>query len=314
MIATLGEALVDMIQQADGHYKACLGGGPYNFSIGTARQGVATTYLNPLSQDHFGQQFVQQLRINGVAMAADFTSAKPTALAIVSLDEHGKPTYAFHHDQVADRDFSVNKIIASLPANLSLLHTGTLALIPQDVDKVIAVLDAVRSRDALVSVDANMRPIAVDDVDAYVHGVQRALRHAHIVKASDEDLQHLGLHQTDFHAAAKSLFHHSGVQLVALTLGARGAALLTRAQTVESAVPTNLQLIDTVGAGDCFHAGLIAYLSRANKLNLHALQQCDEKFLQAALRHAVSAASLNIMRAGCDPATWEQTQAFSKTW
>ena len=57
MIAVLGEALVDMIQQADGNYKACPGGASYNFAIACAKQGVATSYLNPLSHDSFGRNF-----------------------------------------------------------------------------------------------------------------------------------------------------------------------------------------------------------------------------------------------------------------
>jgi fructokinase len=140
MIAALGEALVDLIQQPDGNFKPCLGGSVFNFCIGAARQGLDTAYLNPLSQDRFGQQFVTQLDKNKVELRAGYTSQLPTALAVVSLDGEGKPTYAFHHGPVADRDIDLQKVINSLPNNISLLHTGGLALIPPDVDKVIAVM------------------------------------------------------------------------------------------------------------------------------------------------------------------------------
>jgi fructokinase len=307
MIAALGEALVDLIQQPDGNFKPCLGGSVFNFTIGAARQGLDTAYLNPLSQDRFGQQFVAQLNDNKVAMRAGYISHFPTALAVVSLDAEGKPTYAFHHGPVADRDIDTQKIIASLPNKISLLHTGGLALIPEDVDKVIAVMQEVGG---VLSVDANLRPIASNDLEVYRQGVLRALKQAHIIKVSDEDLRHLGFASNDLIASAKKLFEHSEAQLIALTLGANGAALITRSAITQLTPPT-LRIQDTVGAGDCFQAGLISYLARAEKLNQAAIKTLDEKMLSKALRHAIAAASINITRAGCDPATWDETVAYS---
>lgn len=310
MIAALGEALVDLIQQPDGNFKACLGGSVFNFCIGAARQGLDTAYLNPLSQDRFGQQFVAQLNENKVEMRAGYTSRLPTALAVVSLDADGKPTYAFHHGPVADRDTETRKIIASLPNSISLLHTGGLALVPEDVDKVITVMQVVAKRGGVLSVDANLRPIATDDLPAYRQGVLRALKQAHIIKVSDEDLHHLGFASDDLIASAKKLFDHSEVQLIALTLGADGAVLITRSAMTQLA-PPKIRIKDTVGAGDCFQAGLISYLARAEKINQAAIKNLDEKILSETLRHAIAAASVNITRAGCDPATWKETAAFN---
>jgi fructokinase len=229
---------------------------------------------------------------------------------VVSLDAEGKPTYAFHHGPVADRDIDAQRVIASLPNHISLLHTGGLALVPEDIDKVIAVMQAVAQRGGVLSVDANLRPIATDDLPAYRQGVLRALKQAHVIKVSDEDLHHLGFASDDLIASAKKLFDHSEIQLIALTLGANGAALITRSAITQLA-PPKLRMQDTVGAGDCFQAGLISYLARAEKLNQAAIKNLDEKLLSNALRHAISAASINITRAGCDPATWDETVAFS---
>jgi fructokinase len=310
MIAALGEALVDLIQQPDGNFKPCLGGSVFNFCIGAARQGLNTAYLNPLSQDRFGQQFVAQLKVNKVEMRAGYISSLPTALAVVSLDAEGKPTYAFHHGPVADRDVEAQKVIASLPDQIDLLHTGGLALIPEDVDKIITVMQEGGRRGGVLSVDANLRPIASNDLAAYRQGVLRALRQAHIIKVSDEDLHHLGFSSHDLIASAKKLFEHSDIQLIALTLGANGAALITRSAFAQLS-PPKLSIQDTVGAGDCFQAGLIAYLSHAEKLTQAAIKNLDVTILSNALRHAIVAASINITRAGCDPATWEETAAFA---
>ena len=313
MIATIGEALVDLIEQADGRFEACLGGSVCNFTQALAMQGVPTTYLNPLSQDKFGTRFNDLLLKKAVNLGTGKRSTCPTSLAIVSLDEQGSPTYAFHRESVADRDISADQLIASLPAPCTLIHTGGLALVPADLDKILSTIGTASGRGTLISIEANLRPMAVKQRADYIAGVKRVLQQAHIVKVSDEDLEVLGLGDATLEQLSAALFENSSVQLIALTRGAAGAALLTRTQQVTMATPGQLKVIDTVGAGDCFQAGLIAYLQHAGKLAAAScLEQLDQAFLQAALQHAIAAASINITRTGCDPATWEQTIAFGK--
>lgn len=308
MIATMGEALVDLIEQPDGRFEACLGGSVCNFTIGLARQGVSTRYLNPLSEDHFGQCFGALLQDTGVGLAQAAPSGCPTALAIVSLDGQGTPTYAFHRQGVADRDISAARFIAGFPQQLELLHTGGLALVPEDIEKTLATIRAAVGRGALVSIDANMRPMVVRDLAAYAAGVKRALAQAHIVKVSNEDLDALGIDSASLERIGAALFAHSAVELIVFTRGAGGAALLTRARAVALPALAGLEVVDTVGAGDCFHAGLIAYLQHEGKLSTpDGIAGLAEEDLLAALRHALAAASINIARSGCNPATWEET-------
>ncbi|MES2933287.1 MAG: PfkB family carbohydrate kinase [Pseudomonadota bacterium] len=311
MIATIGEALVDMIELADGRFLPCLGGSVCNFSLGAARQGMATSYLNPLSGDRFGDRFRALLTGNGVVLAAPTASICPTSLAMVSLDQQGVPTYAFHREGVADRDVTAASLIATLPAPLQLLHTGGLALVPQDAPLALEVMQAARTRGALVSVDANLRPMVVQDREQYVAGVKQVMRQADIVKLSDEDLDVLGWGDLDDVALTAVLFDNAKLGLVAITRGKQGAALWTRHQQVRLAAPADLAVVDTVGAGDSFHAGLLAYLLRSGQMNSAAdLAHLPADLLSAALRHAIAAASINIMRSGCNPPTWEETAQF----
>lgn len=312
MIATIGEALVDLIEQADGRFQACLGGSVCNFSVALARQCAPVSYLNPLSEDKFGGQFLSLLSDNGVHLVSDSTSSCPTSLAIVSVDEHGCPTYAFHRQGVADRDIDASTLVARFPTSMKLMHTGGLALVPEDMEKILAATQVAKACGAIVSIDANLRPMVVKKHDVYIDGVRLAIRNAHIIKVSDEDLGILGFGDVTLAELGEIFFDESSVQLIALTRGAQGAALLTRTCQVEMAAPRGLAIVDTVGAGDCFHAGLISWLYHAGKLDaLSDVEQCDAGALGSALRHAISSASLNIMRTGCEPATWEQTVAFS---
>ncbi len=312
-IATIGEALVDMIEQADGRYQACLGGSVCNFTLGLARQGILTTYLNRLSEDKFGQQFTQRLQAAGVLLGTSIKSACATSLAMVYPDAQGVPHYSFYRHDVADRDISAELLVASFPDQLRLLHTGGLALVPEDLQKILTTMRAATNRGALVSVDANLRPMAVKHREAYIEGVKRALRQAHIIKVSENDLDVLGLGKKSLAELSAYLFSDSHVQLIAVTQGAKPAALITRACTVEYALTKPVHVADTVGAGDCFHAGLIAYLHRCGHLdNPESLEELNADFLRAALRHAMAAAALKIQRTGCEPATWEETVEFCK--
>lgn len=312
-VVTYGEALVDLIEQPDGSFAAILGGSVCNFTLAVARQGLHAAYLNPLSTDSFGVRFERQLGAAGVVLAAPHRSGLPTALAVVTLDAHKVPSYAFHRAQVADRDITQAQAIGALPRPVTLFHTGGLALVPADLDATLGVAAAAAAAGALVSVDANLRPLAVPDLAQYAAGVRRALALAHLIKVSEEDLLYLGLRDADPVEAARSLFDASAAQLVALTLGAQGAVLLARAGHVALPVPRGVTVVDTVGAGDCFQAGLVASLHQAGVLTPAALSNLDAGTLAHALRYAIATASIDVMRKGCNPPLRAEVEHFLTT-
>jgi fructokinase len=301
MVVTFGEALVDMIEMPDGRFAAALGGAVCNFAIAAARQGLAVTYLNPLSQDSFGQRFAGLLEHERVLLPSAGRSARPTSLAIVTLDAGGSPSYVFHRERVADRDITPAQACAALPSGMRLFHTGALALVPDDIDATLQIIRTAAAAGALVSVDANLRPLVCTDLPGYAAGVRRALAQAHLIKVSEEDLHHLGYDGVAPLTAARMLLDTLDAKLIALTLGAQGAVLLSRRACVTLAAPTGIDVIDTVGCGDTFLAGLVASLAAGGHLSVAALADANAAVLGRALRHAVAAASLNAMRVGCQP-------------
>jgi fructokinase len=310
MVVTFGEALVDMIEQPDGRFAAALGGSVCNFTIAVARQGLAVSYLNPLSADTFGQRFGERLREAGVKLASPAPSPKPTSLAVVTLDESKTPSYAFHREAVADRDITPEQARKALPAGVRLFHTGGLALVPADLQATLQVIQAAADAGAVISVDANLRPKVHPDLVGYAAGVRKALALAHVVKVSEEDLQYLGLRHANPVDAALTLFDAPSVRLVALTLGEQGAVLLSRDARATQDVPPAVEVVDTVGAGDCFAAGLLACLEQAGKLTVAALDELDAATLELALRRAIATATLNVMQEGCNPPTRVEVDAF----
>ena len=300
-IATYGEALVDMIEMPGRQFQAVLGGSVCNFALAAARQGLPVAYVNPLSQDSFGDGFAALLDGAGVTLASPRRSPCPTALAIVTLAPDGSPSYAFHRHRVADRDITPQQAAGALPPRPALFHTGGLALLPDDLEATLAVAQAAQDNGALLSVDANMRPLAAPDLPRYAAGVRRALAQADLVKVSEEDLLHLGYGAGTPLEIARELLATLNPALVALTLGADGAVLLTRQACVAVRPPPGIVVRDTVGCGDCFMAGLVAWLHGAGLLARAALAYADAPVLEQAARYAVATASLNAMRDGCQP-------------
>ncbi len=308
-VATAGEALIDMIRQPDGRYAACLGGAVYNLTRALSRQGVGTLYLNPLSQDDLGRQLAAQLRADGVHLACSTPVPESTAMAVVGLDTKGQPTYSFYREGVADRCVdaaTLNAQTAAYPA-LQLVATGSLALAPEDAPHYLPWLTAQRALGRTVVVDVNLRLVAMRDAQAYRQNVLAAAGFAHIVKASDEDLDALQIAGDTALTKASNLLHSSGADCLVLTLGAQGACLLTRGGAAWQAKEREaVQVVDTVGAGDCFLAGLLAALLHASKGAGLDLTAIDEDKAQVLLQHALSCASINVMRSGCEPPTWPE--------
>jgi len=303
---------MDLIGRPDGLLTPCPGGSVFNFTRAMARQGIGTLYLNPLSADRFGRQLAGALSADGVRLARPEPVPQPTALAVVALSEDGHPDYGFYRQGVADRAVTAAALTASCAAvpTLRMVCSGCLALAPEDAAVYLPWLAACRQAGQTVVVDANLRPSAMPDRAAYRRNVLAALALADVVKASDEDLGHLGIAGDTPLAQARGLLNDTGAQLMALTLGGQGACLLSRRGVWHACEAGPVDVVDTVGAGDCFLAGLLtALLLEGEKdagLALHALADAPARRIVA---HAVASASLCVMQQGCVPPSRGQVLA-----
>lgn len=302
-VMVLGEALMDCVAQDNGQLLPLMGGSPYNMARAAARRGAAVAYLNPLSNDLFGQQLGAQLHADGVATPGG-ASRLPTSLAVVQI-ANGQPSYGFYREGIADRDTSAESLLALLDGQTpGVLHTGSLLLVPPEHNKTLAVLAGARARGWTISVDVNLRPLLAADLAAYVQAVLAVLPHTDWLKASDEDLATVGcegVHRSNAAALVNTLRQRAGsgqLSRVALTFGGDGAYLDVDGQCAEANVP-QVQVVDTVGAGDTFWGNCVADWAQA----AGGAERCA-----ATLRHAMVAAAINCGRQGCQPPTWAETQ------
>lgn len=307
-VAVLGEALIDLIVGDDGAYRPHLGGSPFNVAIGLARQGIDVSYLAPLSDDTFGDRLHESLLVEGVAVPVERRSMWPTSLALVTVDANGMPTYRLYREGIADKDTSVEEIVGNLPGGLQVLHTGSLAITPSQLPKIRELFGLMRERGVTISMDINIRLRASLDTDAYLSGVRSLLPLADIVKASDEDLEPFDF-ASDTRAAAKAAFDEMGSGMLVLTEGKGGALLHTTHGIVEASAYPIANVVDTVGAGDTFHAAFLASLIRSDAVS-GQFGDADPETLRHAIDFACAAAAINVSRAGCNPPGKDEIDQF----
>ncbi len=88
--------------------------------------------------------------------------------------------------------------------------------------------------------------------------------------------------------------------LVLVTRGSEGVDAVTAKGTFRVAAQ-KAEVVDTVGAGDTFNAGLLAGLDEAGLLTRDALEAADQDALTPALRLGTFAAAITVSRAGANP-------------
>lgn len=299
-IWVLGEALMDCVLQADGSFKAHLGGSPFNLARAAALRGGEVTYVTPLSADVFGMQLQEQLNADGVRTILPPTRL-PTSLAVIQL-RNGQPQYGFYREGIADRNFDASLILRLMAQHPpGILHTGSLFLVPPDHEKVLEIILGAKKLGWIISVDANLRPKVAADLVSYVAAVREVCRHADWLKASDEDLALLGYAAPTRRNAPDiaGQFKIAGVSRIALTFGGQGAWLAVGNHCADQDVPV-VEVVDTVGAGDTFWGNCLADWS----LELDGAHTRVER----TLHDAMLAAAINCARAGCMPPKYEELQ------
>jgi fructokinase len=302
-VTVIGEAVIDLVPGAEPHsYYAVPGGSPYNVAVGLARLRQRVSLMARLSETAFGRLLRQHAQAQGIDLAAAPHAAQPATLAVVGLDATAQASYDFYVEGTADWQWTGLET-ALAPASSAVLHFGSIASwTPPGDARILDLARAARSRgDVLVSYDPNVRPGLLVDRDRGVVAVEGAVRLAHLVKASADDVAWLypGLLLDDVARRWLGL----GATVVVITRSGSGADAYTSDGLFVHRAARDVVVVDTVGAGDSFTAGLIASLIRRDLYSPARLRGCAAEQLAGALDDAILVASINVQRRGNDPPT-----------
>lgn len=300
MILCCGEALIDMLPRTttlgEDAYAPYAGGAIFNTAIALGRLGVPTGFFTGLSDDMMGDILRKTLGESGVDYSYCATLSRPTTVAFVKLVD-GHATYAFYDEGTAGRMITEAELPA-LGADCEAIHFGAISLIPEPCGSTYEALLKREHETRVISLDPNIRPSFIKDKDAHMARIRRMAAMADIVKFSDEDLAWFGL-EGDEDALARHWLHH-GARLVVVTRGAEGAVGYTADHKVT--VPSErVAVVDTVGAGDTFDAGVLASLKMQNLLTKQQVAKLSEEQIAKALALGARAAAVTVSRAGANP-------------
>jgi fructokinase len=300
VIVVCGEALIDRIHNGDGTQRTAPGGGPFNTARALARLGVPTAFLGRLSGDVFGRELAGLLVSAGAHLELASIGPEPTTIAIADVNSEGFAEYQFLVQGTSAPNLTLDMLPEHFGRDVAALHVGTLGLVLEPMASTLAELVRREHDRRLVMLDPNIRLGLVPDSE-YRERLQTAISQSTIVKASEADLGWI-YPKLGYELAADQILR-DGVSLVVVTLGARGAFGAHRGARIHVGAP-QVEVLDTIGAGDAFGAALLAWLHDHSALQADLFLEQDD--LAAALEFACRGGALTCTRAGADPPwKWE---------
>lgn len=276
----LGEALVDLVAEpGTWRFGVVPGGSPLNVAVGLAAADQPVRLASRVGTDLYGDLVRAHLRRHGVDPRDLQVTAEPTSLAIGRLGPDGAARYEFQGQPGQLGQVGLDRA--------DWLHVGSLAALLEP--GASAVQDAVAQanrRGVPVSYDPNLRPSLLGTREQTRPAVERLVAAASVVKASEEDLT--WLYPDTAPRLTAQRWARLGPPLVIVTRGPAGAIAWHRGRWLACAAPA-VAVVDTIGAGDGFTAGLLAALAR----------RAD---VPEALRWATATGAAVCLRRGAGPA------------
>jgi 2-dehydro-3-deoxygluconokinase len=281
----LGEAMVLLLAEQAGplrevtRFSRHVAGAESNVAVGVCRLGLTAGFISRVGNDEFGAAIRFRLRGEGVDTSRLIADDAPTGLVVRERREVGPVDVVYYRrGSAASRLCPADLDAAYIAGARHLVLSGiTPALSSSCRETVFAAAQMARDAGVSVVVDPNVR-LKLWTADE-ARGVLRDLiAYADVVVPGGDEAELL-TGMSDPLRAAEELAR-LGPRLVVVKLGARGALALDGDAVVESPAVRLSRVIDPVGAGDAFVAGLLvgqlrgmdlaASLALANRCGAHA--------------------------------------------
>ncbi len=251
-VAGIGELLWDLLPQGKQ-----LGGAPFNFAYHAYQAGCQSFVISALGTDSYGDEILS--RFDDLALDKNHvqrTSVFPTGTVTVALDGNGIPSYTIH-ENVAWDNIAWMSPLEDLAKDLDAVCFGSLAQRNQVSRQTILQFLKATRKDCLRIFDINLRQAFYSK-----EIIVQSLELANILKLNEDELPvvaNLLDLQGDENELCSLIMRDFSLKLIALTKGSKGSTLFTGTEMSDMKVP-EVEVADTVGAGDSFTAILVAGL------------------------------------------------------
>jgi len=248
------------------------GGKGANQAVAAARLGGQVTFVAKVGNDLFGQEAIQQFRREKINTEYVITDPEqPSGVALINVDARGENCIA-----VAP---GANGTLTPENVEAALDTLPALVLLQLEIPLATVAYVIRRSHEKGLRVVLNPAPAQALPADL--------LARLYLITPNETEAERLtGVRVTDPASAERAArqLRDGGVQNVIVTLGAKGAYLLTDSVSKLIATPP-VTAVDTTAAGDCFNGALVVALA-------------EDQPWEAAVPFACRAASLSVTRLG----------------
>ncbi len=259
VVVGMGEALWDVLP--DGKK---IGGAPANFAYHVSQFGFESYVASAVGEDKLGQEILDNFREKGLRLCVEKVPY-PTGTVQVSIDDVGVPCYEIkegvawdnipfspHLDELAHRTRAV--CFGSL-AQRSIVSRETIA----------RFLDTMPADAGTLKIfDMNLRQ------NFYTKDILRqSMTRCNVLKLNDEELvtisRMFGYPGIDLQDKCWLLLGKYNLKILILTCGVNGSYIFTPGSVSFVETP-NVEVADTVGAGDSFTATFVSALLRGKSI------------------------------------------------
>jgi fructokinase len=257
----LGELTWDLLP--DGKQ---LGGAPANFAYISHLLGDESVVASRVGNDDLASDALRRLERMGISTEfVQSDSVHPTGTVGVEIGERGEPIFCVNQNSAWDY-LEWTESWKALAARVDIVSFGSMA---QRHDKaretIIRFVENTRT-DALRLFDINLRHSFFNS-----ECLAKSLELADVVKLNQEELavaaELLSLASGDELSLSRQLIERFDLDLVAITRAENGSLLIT-AEDVSEHPGFQVEVKDTIGAGDAFGAGLAHYFWRGASLGV----------------------------------------------
>jgi len=253
---------------------------------------------------------IDHISHNSVETSTIIIDKAPTTLGFAKITQ-GIANYAFYTNGSSDRSITLEEIkesVSSITQAIDCIQIGSISLALAPGADAITDFVLQRNNNCILSFDPNIRADLIEEREPFIMRMIKLFSSADIVKISDEDLEWIFPEIESLQAGAEKILA-LGATACIITNGKNGSFWYSKDITIQEPI-FDIPLVDTIGAGDTFHGGLLAYLHHNNLLNPQALKQISENQAREALTFATKAAAINCSRQGANPPTLKELLAL----
>ena len=301
-VLVIGEALVDVVHGLNGEIKNIPGGSPANTAVALARLGTKTYMKARTSRDKFGTEIRNYLTNQNVNLDYSLVVDSPSSVIDALIQKDGSAKYEANLNGAADYGWTFTELNQEIDSEIQIIQLGSLTSYIEpgatNVEKWFTNLR--QSNKYLLTFDPNIRhPLDGQNEEDVRSRAKKLASLSHVVKASDEDLNWIFSNNNPKDSAIKII--ESGASLVVVTLGKQGAFAVNKKHEFVEITANEIDVIDTIGAGDTFAAALITQLLENSWINENALEKLTGTELTGILTNCSLAAAITCSRQGANP-------------